>query len=544
MNKQNLEKALGGFRGLKIGLFLKDAQFIEGNLLDIKPDHLIVEVSQNVFYFALNQIHAISKNAKDFRISLDSTAHLSRSNLHELLKELKYNWVTINSLSRQTFFGMLSKIADDHILLINNEEQLYIQKAFITNIYKGEYQLSEDNQTVDSQDGISKEIETPEDSESNGSNLPSSLKIYDFSNEGDVSLEADVGDVSANSEALSTEEMSVPSADLLEESTPEPEQDEFTEQQVGVETNTNDVVHSIQEMETQLRKLLNEVITSNKSSAENDEPIEQTQVETNKGSLEISEQPTDIQEERINEYTDNSLDSQIILENASIVDHRHPVYEDKEDEELSLIEEKMDVQKSASTEAEKGNSHYSAVENVLVSFPLVSKVGNIGIPTLSPFNNHELFEETRESSSTVSSGDMERLHHEDFEEADFVLSEPRYSPSFKRKLEDSVHAAPDTNRDQTTVQSDLEESSSYQDNEFDRFQPVYDEMFEHHFNRIREKSVKIVDKTLIKKAVDNDQPPDLIVQANNEETLESQYYALMKQAERMYLQVRANRRNE
>lgn len=544
---QNLEKALGGFKGLQIGLFLKDDQFIEGILLDIKPDHLIVEVSQNVFYFALNQIHAISKNAKDFRVSSENTAHLSRSDLHGLLEELKYNWVTINSLSRQTFFGMLSKIADDHILLINNEEQLYIQKTFITNIYKGEYQLSQDNQTVDSSDGLTNESESLENSEGDGSKLPFSLEKYDDTTEGDSlsSLEADVREASANSEALPTDVMSEPSAELLGEHTTESVQDHFTEQQAEGEPDTNDVVHSIQEIESRLRKMLNEVITSNKLSSENDEPIEQQpQVETNIGSIEITEQPTEKQENRLNEYTDKKVDSPTLLVNESIVDPRHPVNEGEMAQELSFVEEKKGMQKGAFAETERESSHYSAVENVLVSFPLVSKVGNIGIPTLSPFNNHELLVESRDSSTSISSNGTERLHHEEFEDVDFVLSEPRYSPSFKRKLVDPVHVAPDTNRNQSEVLSDSEESSSYHSQEFDGFQPVYDDMFEHHFRRIRKKSVKNDEVKLIKQAVDRNQAPDLMAHTNNEELLESQYYALMKQAERMYLQIRANRRIE
>ncbi|MBB4825449.1 hypothetical protein HNO89_002683 [Sporosarcina luteola] len=541
MNKQNLEKALGGFRGLKIGLFLKDEQLIEGILLDSKPDHLIVEVEQDVMYFALNQIHAISKNAKDFRLFSESTAHVSRSNLHELLKELKYNWVTINSLSRQTFYGLLSKIADDHIVLINNEEQLYIQKAFITNIYKGEYTLSEENQTQNSQEGVLQELEIPENSERNGSNLSSSLEMSDDSTDRDSdSLEAD--DFSALEDTPVNNDVSVTkqAVELHEESAPElvEEQDE------SIESNTNNVIKSIQEIENQFRKLLNEVNSSAKSSSENDEPDEQAETEASKESLQMAEQSIAIQEDS-NDYLGNNDNSnpQMDTINESIVDQRHLIRNDKEDEKFPAIEEEM-VEQMPEAIDEKENSHYSAVENVLVSFPLVSKVGNIGIPTLSPFNNHELFEETRESTSTGSSGETEFIYNEGFEEEDFVLSEPRYSPSFKRKLVDSVHDTPEPKLNQTIDRSNSQESSSYQVHEFDRFQPVYDEMFEHKFNLIREKNSKNFQETPLNKDVGMDQSSKLVFRTNNEETLESQYYALMKQAERMYLQVRANRLNE
>ena len=151
MNKQNFEKALYTLKNMRIGLFLNDNQFIEGVLLDVKQDHLIIEVDQNILYFALQHIHALSKDAKDFRISSTIVPHLDGNDLAELLSELRYSWVTINSLSNQAFFGVLSKISDDHIILINNQEQLYIQKSFISNIYKGIYEVIEqvaDNESV------------------------------------------------------------------------------------------------------------------------------------------------------------------------------------------------------------------------------------------------------------------------------------------------------------------------------------------------------------------------------------------------------------
>jgi len=140
-------------------VFLNDKQFVEGILLDVKQDHLVVDVNHNVFYFALQQIHAISNNAKDFRVSPKIIVpHLNKNLLTDVLKALKYNWVTINSLSNQRFVGLLSRISEDHILLINNEEQLNISKSYISNIYKGIYEINElqvdINQEKDVQDSL------------------------------------------------------------------------------------------------------------------------------------------------------------------------------------------------------------------------------------------------------------------------------------------------------------------------------------------------------------------------------------------------------
>jgi hypothetical protein len=59
------------------------------------------------------------------------------------LMAMQYNLVSVNSLGKQAFFGMLSKISEDHIILIDNMEQLYIQKSYISNVFKGKYEVYE-----------------------------------------------------------------------------------------------------------------------------------------------------------------------------------------------------------------------------------------------------------------------------------------------------------------------------------------------------------------------------------------------------------------
>lgn len=119
---------------MEIGLFLRDKQFIEGVLLDIKQDHIIVNVNRKIVYLAFQHIQALSKNAKDLRISTEVVHYLDRDNLIDVLKALRYNWVSINSFSEQLLFGVLSKISDDHITVINNSELLYIPKSYLSTI--------------------------------------------------------------------------------------------------------------------------------------------------------------------------------------------------------------------------------------------------------------------------------------------------------------------------------------------------------------------------------------------------------------------------
>lgn len=135
MHERKFEKALAGLIDMEIGLYLSDDQLIKGILLDVKQDHLVVEVDQNVFYFALQHIRALSKNAKDYCVSPRNTPYLDRNYLVDVLNALKYNWVYVNSVGNQVLFGVLSGISENYITVICNTEQLYIQKSIISNIY-------------------------------------------------------------------------------------------------------------------------------------------------------------------------------------------------------------------------------------------------------------------------------------------------------------------------------------------------------------------------------------------------------------------------
>ncbi|MDI2589639.1 hypothetical protein OR571_21670 [Psychrobacillus sp. NEAU-3TGS] len=123
---------------MKIGLYLENSLFIEGILLDVKQDHIAVNIDGKVCYFTLEHIQAISNNAKDFHVlPKNAINYLNSSDLIGVLKQLKYNWVTINSLGNQELFGVLSNIFEDFIIVINHQELHYIAKSHIANIHKG-----------------------------------------------------------------------------------------------------------------------------------------------------------------------------------------------------------------------------------------------------------------------------------------------------------------------------------------------------------------------------------------------------------------------
>lgn len=135
MQERKFKSLVGDLKDSKIGLFLSGNQFIEAVLLDVKQDHLIVNVDQKVMYVALQHIKALSKNAKDICIVPKKVPYLNRNTLVDVWRALRYNWVCINSLGNQEVFGVLTRISEDYLTLINNAELLYIPNAHISNMY-------------------------------------------------------------------------------------------------------------------------------------------------------------------------------------------------------------------------------------------------------------------------------------------------------------------------------------------------------------------------------------------------------------------------
>lgn len=135
MREHKFENVLGDLENTEIGLFLSDQQFVEGVLLAAKQDHIVIDVNQKVHYIARQHIRALSKNAKDFHVTSKTVPYLETQNLTDVLSVMKYCSVTINGASKQALTGVLSQIVEDHIVLINQTELLYIPKSSIANIH-------------------------------------------------------------------------------------------------------------------------------------------------------------------------------------------------------------------------------------------------------------------------------------------------------------------------------------------------------------------------------------------------------------------------
>ncbi|MFY4777390.1 DUF2642 domain-containing protein [Metabacillus sp. RGM 3146] len=139
MDHESYFKALKSLIGYNIGIFSNEGSYIVGCLIDVKDDHIIIKSKDDkILYFNLKQINAISKNAKEHKINAVECDYLNSNNLLEILKQFKHSWVTINYLNPQPFSGVLSRVFEDHIILVSNEDCLYLDNAHLNSIFQGE----------------------------------------------------------------------------------------------------------------------------------------------------------------------------------------------------------------------------------------------------------------------------------------------------------------------------------------------------------------------------------------------------------------------
>ncbi|WP_411747827.1 DUF2642 domain-containing protein, partial [Psychrobacillus psychrotolerans] len=96
MQKRNFENVLYANEKKSIGLYLANNQFVEGILLDIQENHIVLEVNENTFYIAIHQIQAISKNTTDLSLAKKFSPYLVRNDMTDVLIALRYQWVTVN----------------------------------------------------------------------------------------------------------------------------------------------------------------------------------------------------------------------------------------------------------------------------------------------------------------------------------------------------------------------------------------------------------------------------------------------------------------
>ncbi|MEH7095640.1 hypothetical protein [Neobacillus vireti] len=168
MGLEKFSAALDLLKGFQVNLYVGEDIF-KGKLIGVETDHVVLETENKyIFYYNIDKIQAILKNTKQFQPENASVEFQKTQSLMELLRSFQYSWVTILSINKQCFYGVLSEIDEDFVTLINGEERILIKVAQISNILKG---FIKEKQEKNQQEKAESKNETnDQDKKSNESN--------------------------------------------------------------------------------------------------------------------------------------------------------------------------------------------------------------------------------------------------------------------------------------------------------------------------------------------------------------------------------------
>ena len=149
MGLDKFSTALDLLKGYHVNLYVGEDVY-KGKLLGVEIDHVVLETTDNyIFYYNIDKIQAITKNTRQFKPDESAINFLKTQSLTELLKSFHHSWVTILSINKQKFSGVLSDIDEDYATLINGEERILIKLTHVSNILKGF--IKEENKAKDLQ---------------------------------------------------------------------------------------------------------------------------------------------------------------------------------------------------------------------------------------------------------------------------------------------------------------------------------------------------------------------------------------------------------
>ncbi|PLS09465.1 hypothetical protein [Neobacillus cucumis] len=137
MGLDKFSAALDLLVGFHVNLYV-GGDIFKGKLIGVETDHVVLETENKyIFYYNIDKINAITKNTKQFKPEEPTVEFKKTQSLIELLHSFQYAWVTILSVNKQSFYGVLSEIDEDFVTLINGEERILIKITHVSNILKG-----------------------------------------------------------------------------------------------------------------------------------------------------------------------------------------------------------------------------------------------------------------------------------------------------------------------------------------------------------------------------------------------------------------------
>ncbi|UXH43132.1 hypothetical protein N5C46_15725 [Rossellomorea vietnamensis] len=143
----NFNDSLKGLTGHQINIVLNDGTKLSGQLAEVSMDYLTVYSSENeTLYYPISQIQAVTKNSKYVEALPVMDDHLKGEKMADVLSQSLLSWVTINGSGKASYSGILSAVEEDHIILTQGKDRVYLKHASVLNIYDGTKKTTSDNQ--------------------------------------------------------------------------------------------------------------------------------------------------------------------------------------------------------------------------------------------------------------------------------------------------------------------------------------------------------------------------------------------------------------
>ncbi|MEH7485006.1 hypothetical protein V7157_28825, partial [Neobacillus drentensis] len=137
MGIDKFSAALDLLKGFSVNLYVGEEVF-KGKLIGVEADHVVLETENKyIFYYNIEKIQAITKNTREFQPEKTTAKFQKTQSLTDLLLSFQHTWVTILTINKQRFTGVLSEIDTDFVTLINGDERILIKLTHVSNILKG-----------------------------------------------------------------------------------------------------------------------------------------------------------------------------------------------------------------------------------------------------------------------------------------------------------------------------------------------------------------------------------------------------------------------
>ncbi|PFA68199.1 hypothetical protein CN378_08845 [Bacillus sp. AFS015802] len=134
----NFNDSLKGLTGHQIDMILNDGTKLSGQLAEVSTDYLTVYSSENeTLYYPISQIQSVIKNSKYVEALPISDNYLKGEKISDVLSQSLLSWVVINGSGKVSYSGVLSAVEEDHIVLTQGKDRVYLKHSSVLNVYDG-----------------------------------------------------------------------------------------------------------------------------------------------------------------------------------------------------------------------------------------------------------------------------------------------------------------------------------------------------------------------------------------------------------------------